>query len=143
MSKVNFKQCPIFDTMDIDTIIIDIIKWMDNEYTAVISYVVEFSDDGKSGGRALTHATHLSGDSIEELQAKVELLIDIGFFDGSRVLATGTVYDEQHQEIDTVVWTEDFEEHETPSSEPVSEQQELSAALEEYIIHKKLNKYVH
>lgn len=142
MSKVNFKQCPVFDTMDIDTIVIDAVKWNDDEYTAVINYIVEFSVNGKTGGRALTHATHLGADSIEELQAKVELLLDIGFFDGSRVSAIGTLYNSAHEEIDKIVWTENIED-DTPADEEITTEDELSLALEEYVIHKKLNKHIH
>lgn len=86
-------------------VVIDAAKNPDDTYSALFNFFTQFGDEVTfQPAEGFAWLTQLSGDTLLELYAKVDVLVDLGLFDGIRVSAEGILYDVDGTEIGPVDW---------------------------------------
>lgn len=110
MSDMNFKDFPVVEVQEFETVIIDATLWKDGMYSAHFNFFKQFSEDEVSGAEGFALLTRVCGESLAELYDKIVLLIMSGIFDGVEICSHGTVYDEDYIEIEPVCWNSFAEE---------------------------------
>ena len=95
------KDWPIVDMMDFESVIISATRWDSGEYTAMFNFYHTVADEANTG---MSLATHIGGLSLRELYLKLEMLFEIGLFDGTEIEDHGRLFDEQGNELATICW---------------------------------------
>ena len=97
---MNFKDFPVVSTDEFKCIRVDVVL-RDDAYIAVFNF---FKKIGKKKNSGFTWASYLSAASLDELYIKVDTLFELGLFNGSSLSGTGTLYNEDYNEICDIDW---------------------------------------
>lgn len=99
------KTWPVLDTLDFDTVTVDVTQWEEEEYTVSFNfYQAKLPDEPPYSGYTL--CTQIGGESIMECYMKVLMLLELGMFDGINVSVDGTLWDGEGNEISEIDWRE-------------------------------------
>jgi hypothetical protein len=101
--NMDYKGFPVACMSDFEAVVVDVINYED-EYIAQLNFFKQFADDGGQRGEGLVLATQICGETLLEIYQKIALMIEVGFFDGTNVAGHGTLYDEEHNEIESICW---------------------------------------
>jgi hypothetical protein len=101
--NMDYKGFPVACMSDFEAVVVDVINYED-EYIAQLNFFKQFADDEGQRGEGLVLATQISGETLLEIYQKIALMIEVGFFDGTNVAGHGTLYDEEHNEIESICW---------------------------------------
>lgn len=118
---MNFKEWDVIDLLDFQGIIIDLTKWEDGIYTVLFNYLChpENPDDENEKNSGFTICTQMSGSSVLEVYEKLNTVIEAGMFDGIEICAIGTIWDHEHNEIETINWNDFADEDDATDDEVV------------------------
>lgn len=120
---MNFAEWPVVDVAEFEFVEIDVTRWGDTEaeyeYTAVLNFYRTVGE-GETPNTGFTLCTHIGATSLFDLHTKIAMMVEAGFFDGADVQAMGTLYDEDHVELETIDWNsfidDDIADFETATS---------------------------
>jgi hypothetical protein len=101
--NMDYKGFPVACMSDFEAVVVDVINYED-EYIAHLNFFKQFADDEGQRGEGFVIATQISGETLLEIYQKIALMIEVGFFDGTNVAGHGTLYDEEHNEIESICW---------------------------------------
>jgi hypothetical protein len=101
--KMDYKGFPVACMSDFEAVVVDVINFEDT-YVAQLNFFKQFADDSDQRAEGFVLATEISGDTLLEIYQKITMMIEIGFFDGTNVSGHGTLYDENHDEIESICW---------------------------------------
>ena len=122
---MNFRDFPVACMHDFEAVVVDVINFEDT-YVAQLNFFKQFADDGEQRAEGFVLATEISGDTLLEIYQKIAMMIEIGFFDGTNVSGHGTLYDENHDEIESICWHQfgeaDYDEDEDITDEIIHPQ---------------------
>lgn len=122
---MNFKDFPVACMTDFEAVVVDVINFEDT-YVAQLNFFKQFADDSDQRAEGFVLATEISGDTLLEIYQKIAMMIEIGFFDGTNVSGHGTLYDENHDEIESICWHQfgesDYDEDEDITDEIIHPQ---------------------
>ena len=100
---INYKDFPVAEMHEFESVVVDVISRQD-EYEVVLNFFTQFANDGGQRGEGFVLATQITGTTLLEVYQRVAALIGAGLFDGTQVSGHGRVFNEDHDEIDTVCW---------------------------------------
>lgn len=100
---MNYKDFPVACMTDFEAVVVDVVN-CDDVYVAQLNFFKQFAGDNEQRGEGFVLVTEICGDNLLEIYQKIQSMIDIGFFDGTDVSGHGTLYDEEHNEIDQICW---------------------------------------
>ena len=99
------KSWPVLDTLDFDTVTVDVTQWEEDEFTVSFNfYQAKEPDEPPYSGYTL--CTQIGGENIMECYMKVVMLLQLGMFDGINVSVDGTLWDGEGNEIGEIDWRE-------------------------------------
>ena len=100
---MNFQDFPVACMHDFEAVVVDVINCED-AYVVQLNFFKQFADDEDQRAEGFVLATQICGETLLEIYQKITLMIEIGFFDGTNVSGHGTLYDENHDEIESICW---------------------------------------
>lgn len=99
---MNFRDFPVACMHDFEAVVVDVVNFEDT-YVAQLNFFKQFAD-GEQRAEGFVLATEICGETLLEIYQKITMMIEIGFFDGTNVSGHGTLYDENHDEIESICW---------------------------------------
>jgi hypothetical protein len=100
---INWKDFPITDMQDYESITCDVIKFTDNLYQAQLAFWHDISDEENEG---FVMITGIVAESIEEIYELLDIVIQTGFFDGCEIKGEGTLFDTNGNMLDSIDWNQ-------------------------------------
>ena len=102
---MNTENFPVLDSTDFKGVVIDAMEYQDGVYLAMFSFFTRFGEEvAQTPAEGLCWVTQLEGESLVELYTKIDVMVDLGLFNGIRVSAEGTLYDAEGLEIGPIDW---------------------------------------
>lgn len=102
---MNTKYFPVIDNTEFCGVMIDAMRHEDGVYTAMFSFFTRMGDEiTKQKAEGFCWCTQLEGENLLELYTKIDVMVDLGLFNGIRVSAEGTLYDADGVEVSTIDW---------------------------------------
>ena len=105
---MNFADWPVVDNSEFEFVEIDTVRW-DNDgvytYTPIFNFF-KTCGEGDEPNTGYSICSNMSGSTLQELHYKITLLVISGFFVGVPLVSEGTLYDEDHNELESIDWDE-------------------------------------
>lgn len=104
MDKIHYDRWPVVSVCDFERIEFDAMEH-DGGYTGTIVFIKKFSDneDG-SGAQGMALATHMWGETLQDLYVELLALVDTGFFYGMTVGSEGNLWSTDGQDRRRICW---------------------------------------
>jgi hypothetical protein len=97
------KDWPILDTVDFDTVTVDVTKWDDSTFTIMFNFY-EPTETEEPPFTGFSMCTQMGGSSLQELYDKLVVLLGCGFFDNINVSANGIIWSSEGEELGEINW---------------------------------------
>jgi hypothetical protein len=105
---INYKDFPVVSMDEYEGIVIDAHQSKDG-YTPSIHFVKQFwNPDAKKKSKrraeGFVMVTYMTCKTLEELHAKISMMIEIGFFNNTQVSAYGNLWNESDEVVSEIDW---------------------------------------
>ena len=101
--SINYDEFPWVTTEDFDAVAIDVTRFEDDVYRAVMVYIREHPENPDTNQGVFLDFP-LFGESLEEIHDKIETLMELGIFDDVDVLSHTNLYDAEGNTIGMICW---------------------------------------
>lgn len=108
MSKMNLADWPVECFDEYEGVIFDVTRFSTEEenkwiYCVLINFLENSGDDG-TGPRGFTLITGIVENDLRGIKKRIDMLMSSGLFDDVTVSAHGTLFDEEHNQLEEICW---------------------------------------
>lgn len=110
---MDFSNFPVLDTLDLQAITFDAVKFPDDTYGLIINFwkVFPLGEHKKSDPEGLIFCTQVIDDDLPGIYEKIQTIISTGMLEGPTIYLNGNMWSHDGELIGEIAWYEFTDDH--------------------------------